>query len=192
LPLRPFDLFRLYYEKEATDVKTPLQKGEKFEFDLPFIAVKLYEGAKTFGVLAKKGRFCFRGELSTTKETMYLHHAYPYEGFSYKGIVLGHPYGRDVLHIFAQLKYESTQEGVEIEVGFVEQPFKKDMEPVKEMERYYLSLVYHKRWGKFEFSPVIRVDFYDGNNYAEFPLQYKLRKGRGEVFTVGFRLSHFF
>lgn len=101
IPFKPFDLFRLYYEKEATDVKSVLQKGEEFQFDLPFIVVKLYEGAKTFGVLAKKD-FSFRGELTMTEETVYLHHHYPYEGFSYKGMVLGYPYGRDILHISAQ------------------------------------------------------------------------------------------
>ena len=192
LPLRPFDLFRLYYEKEATDVKTPLQKGEKFEFDLPFVVVKLYEGASTFGLLVKKAPFSFRGEVTLTKGTMYLHHAYPHEGFSYKGIPLGYPYGRDVLHIAAQIRYQRGEDAIEVEMGFIEQPLKEDLEPVKELNRYYLGLSLEKRHGNFGVSPFLRVDLSKGENLSETPLHYELRDRERLIFTLGLRLSYFF
>lgn len=189
LPLKPFDLFRLYYEKETTDVKTPLQKGEEFQFDLPFIVVKLYEGARTFGILVKKNPFSIRGEVTLTKGTMYLHHIYSREGFSYKGMVLGYPYGRDMLHIFTQMRYGRGDEGaVELEMGFIEQPLREDLRPIKDLNRYYLSISFDKRWKDLEVSPFLRLDLSDGENISETPLQYELREGSRVIFTFGLRL----
>ena len=194
IPLKGFQVFRIYLEKNATDVKSGLQKGEDYQFDLPFIVVKLYEGAKTIGLFIQKDKTSFRGEVTLTKDTMYVHHAYFHEGFSYKGIILGYPYGSDILHIMAELKYapNDTQK-LAIEMGFIEQPFRKDVKPIKELNRYYCILK-----GAFDLRenlklmPFMRIDYTKGDNYSFLPNHFDLKGGEKLIFNFGMRLSYKF
>ena len=192
IPLKGFQVFRIYLEKNATDVKSGFQKGEQYQFDLPFIVVKLYEGAKTIGLLFKKDKISFRGEVTLTKDTMYIHHAYFHEGFSYKGIILGYPYGSDILHVMTEIKYKINEnQKIEMEMGFIEQPFRKDVKPIKELNRYYCLLkgsFYLKK--KLKFMPFLRIDYTEGDNYAFLPNHFELKKGEKFILNFGARFSY--
>jgi hypothetical protein len=193
IPLKGFQVFRIYLEKNATDVKSGLQKGEKYQFDLPFIVVKLYEGAKTIGVLIQKNKLGFRGEITLTKHTMYLHHAYFHEGFSYKGIILGYPYGTDMLHTMVEIQYtKNEKQKFGIELGFFEQPFRQKLNFVEKMNRYYCVLKGAFDLEKLKLMPFIRIDYTEGDNYSFLPNHFELKTGNKIILDFGMRLSYKF
>ncbi|MGI6394938.1 MAG: capsule assembly Wzi family protein [bacterium] len=88
-------VFKLYIEEAGTDIKAIWQVEDMGEFTLPYILFKFYERAYLLGMFIGLKRDTFRLEYTKTAFSFYRHHLYPVEGYSYKGLSLGHPLGRN-------------------------------------------------------------------------------------------------
>ncbi len=85
---------KIYYQVAGTDIKAPWQKEDKWRFERN--ALRLYEKAFQLGFLVSTDDNIFKAEYVTTARSFYSHHYYDVEGYSYKGLCLGYPYGRNM------------------------------------------------------------------------------------------------
>lgn len=190
LPVRWFDSFQLYYENNATDIESPLKKGDPKKLHFPLILVKFHDDAKTYGVRTKKGNFGLNLEYTLTSKTMYSHHNYPVEGFSYKGFPLGYPYGRSVEHAFLLFGYEERNLSWNFEVGHIRQPVKLSggIRPNIYMKDVYLRFDGRLKKGPVWISPYLRLDWVDNPNLSVNPVQFAIKDTSKTYFSGGISL----
>lgn len=185
-----FDVFQLYYENNATDVESPLKKGDPKKIHFPLILLKFHDNARTGGVKIRRGKYVLNWELTSTSKTMYINHNYPVEGLSYKGFVLGYPYGRDVFHTFILFSILDKDVDKHFEAGFIRQPV--DIAVRERFKDYYLSYRMTIRKGRLELSPYIRVDIIKNPNYSTLPTQFKIIPENRITFIGGVSIEYSF
>jgi len=78
-------------------------------------------------------------------------------------------------------------------MGFIEQPFRKDVKPIKELNRYYCILkgAFDLK-GNLKLMPFMRIDYTKGDNYSFLPNHFDLKGGEKLIFNFGMRLSYKF
>ncbi|MCX7738940.1 MAG: capsule assembly Wzi family protein [Hydrogenothermaceae bacterium] len=184
------DIFQVYYENNATDIESPLKKGDPKKLHFPLVLFKFHDNAQTLGVKVKRGRYLLNWELTNTGKTMYINHNYPVEGLSYKSFVLGYPYGRSVTHTFLLLSILDKEVDNHLEVGFIKQP--TDITLPDRFKDYYITYRINLKRGKFEISPYIRVDFTENLNYSTLPTQFYIKQGSTTIYTGGMSIGYLF
>ena len=190
LPVKQFDVFKIYYEKAGTDVAAFWQKEDKGKLskDFPFI-FSLLSPAYNVGVFISKGKDVFRFEYVETSKIFYTHHYYHYEGYSYKGYSLGYPYGRNVRSLF--LKYTrwiDDKNWMDLKMSAFKQPA-KGYADVKSTN-YYASLEYGKILNKnSQIKLLIRYDYKKGVDKNPLPTQFSIENKKENYLTLGIALN---
>ncbi|MCS6876358.1 MAG: capsule assembly Wzi family protein, partial [Aquificaceae bacterium] len=187
LNVSKFDLFELYYENNATDVESPLKKGDPNKIHFPLILFKFHDDAKTYGLRLKREKLFLNWELTKTSKTMYTHHRYPVDGFTYKDFVLGYPYGRSVLHTFVLLGYVEKELEHFIEGGYLRQPH--DLPASVKSEVFYISYRPQLKSGRILIVPYMRVEHIKNPNIAEKPIQLRINQGEKLNLVGGVKLK---
>ena len=88
-------VFKFYFQESGTDIKAIWQVEDKMEILLPYLFFCFLERAYVTGIFAATEKDIMRLEYSKTSLSHYRHHLYVGEGFSYHGLSLGHPFGRN-------------------------------------------------------------------------------------------------
>ena len=98
-------LFKFYFQESGTDIKAVWQTEDKihsfnqaakeFKYMLPYVLFKFLERAYLLGLTVSTEKDIMRLEYTKTSLLHYVHHNYPGEGFTYHGLSLGHPLGRN-------------------------------------------------------------------------------------------------
>ena len=178
-------VFKVYYQEAGTDIVAWWQKEDKGEFKPPFGFNFLGIGYVA-GVFASTDKDIFRLEFNRTSDRWYLHHLYPIEGYTYNGLSLGHPYGRDVVHFFFKHRhYFSDKLSLMYKVGFIKQPLGGEIN----MRRYYLTFSGEKRIRFLILSGFIRMDRTNNYDTDPSPVNFNVVNERKNIFTTGFSVS---
>jgi len=88
-------VFKFYIQESATDIAALWQVEDKIELLLPYILFSFLERSYVMGIFAATEKDVMRLEYTKTSLTYYFHHTYNVEGFSYGGLSLGHPFGKN-------------------------------------------------------------------------------------------------
>jgi len=91
---------RLYFQEAATDMNAPWIKSDEYKKKF-----KLLNRAYQTGIFLSTQKNIFRLEYAVTDYSFYLHSLYNVEGFTYKGLSLGYPFGRNMESIFFKHRY---------------------------------------------------------------------------------------
>jgi len=188
LPVKYFDLFKVYYQEAGSDVAGFWQEEDRGELKgrFPFIFM-LLKPAYQFGFLISKGSNIFRLEYAYTSRYFYIHHWYNYEGYTYKGFSLGYPYGRETHSLFVKLThyFDNGSWAVFKTSGYL-QPVEED----NKQKRYYVSFEYSKFLrSSVEIKPYIRLDYVDNYDRNELPTQFDITMKTKLFTTLGLSVS---
>lgn len=183
IPIKYFDSFQIYYENNATDVESPLKKGDPKKLHFPLIIFKFHDNASTLGIRLKKNMFYFNSEFTQTGKTMYINHNYPYEDWSYKGFILGYPYGRSIEHFFTEFGILKKDSHNLIELGYIRQP--TDISSDIRVKDYYIKFNTYKLINKVGVNLYIKYDYFNNLNKSELANQFNLIKANKSVITLG-------
>ena len=187
IPNKWTDTFKIYFEQYGTDIHAFWQKedsglGSKF----PFIFT-LISRAYDIGIFASKGKNIFRIEYVEIPSVFYYHHWYPYEGYTYKGISLGYPYGRNTKVYF--LKYHrwlNEKSWFTLKTAYYKQLWEKAN---PEFDNYFLSIEYNKFFNsRFQISPYFRIDYKEKLDTNPLPTQFNLIDKSKTFLTIGLSL----
>jgi len=88
-------VFKLYFEESGTDIKAIWQVEDAGKFNFPYILFTFYERAYLAGIFIGLENDAMRLEYTKTAISFYKHHLYPSEGYSFRGMSLGHPLGNN-------------------------------------------------------------------------------------------------
>lgn len=116
-------VFKIYFEESGTDIKAMWQVEDLGDFTLPYILFKFYERSYLFGTFIGLENDVMRLEYTKTAFSFYRHHLYFNEGYSYKGMSLGHPLGKNHQAIrFNHRHWFSNSFSFKWEIGFYQTP----------------------------------------------------------------------
>lgn len=186
-----FDIFQIYYEHNATDVESPLKKGDPKKLHFPLILFKFHDNAQTWGLKIKKEKWYLNSEYTRTAKSMYINHNYPFEGFSYGGFILGYPYGRSIIHIFLTAGKLEKNVDTLFEVGYLKQP--NDMRTNLRFEDLYLSVksvIKYKR--NLSVQPFFRIDRLSNPNISSLANQFNIQRDQKFAWFGGISLTYGF
>lgn len=186
-----FDIFQLYYENNATDIESPLKKGDPKKLHFPLIIFKFHDNAETVGLKLKKSSFYLNWELTKTGKTMYINHNYPFEGLSYKGFVLGYPYGRSIFHTFVILGKLGDKSDNFVELGYLKQPY--DIPYNHRLKDYYITVKSDIKYNKHIcIQPLLRFDRLTNPNKSNLTNQFNIIKEDKSSWFGGLSLTYRF
>ena len=112
-------VFKFYIQESGTDMAAIWQVEDKVELLLPYVFFRFLERAYVMGIFAATDSDIMRLEYTKTSLTYYYNHIYNREGFSYHGLSLGHPFGRNHQAIrFNHRHYFSNAFSFKWEIGF--------------------------------------------------------------------------
>ena len=112
-------VFKFYIQESGTDIKAIWQVEDKMEILLPYIFCRFLERAYLAGIFAATEKDIMRLEYTKTSLSHYRHHLYTDKGFSYHGLSLGHPFGRNHQAIrFNHRHYFSPSFSFKWELGY--------------------------------------------------------------------------
>ncbi|WP_457640406.1 capsule assembly Wzi family protein [Persephonella sp.] len=183
IPLKQFDIFKLYYQEAGSDVNAIWQEEDsgKLKDRFPFI-FSLLKPAYQTGLLIAKGSNIFRFEYASTADVFYVHHWYRYEGYTYKGFSLGYPYGRDMRSFLIKYLRYFDKNWLEFKAGYILQP----EEFSDEEKRTYFSLEYSKFVNNLlEIRPFFRLDYIKNYDTNTLPTQFNLTDKTKTFITLG-------
>ena len=189
LPLRKLvksvRVFKFYYQEAGADIWAPWQPEDRGGFVPPFGFVLLNKGY-VIGFFLSTDRDIFRLEFDKVGDRWYVHHLYNVEGYTYGGLSLGFPYGRDVAHLFFKhRRYLSRDLSLMYRLGFIRLPLESD----RKMERYYLTLSGEKRVKSLILSGFVRLDWTRGYDADPSPVRFNIVDENRNIITAGFSLS---
>ena len=112
-------VFKFYFQESGTDIKAMWQVEDKVELMLPYLLFEFLERAYVTGIFAATERDVMRLEYTKTSLSHYRHHLYADKGFSYHGLSLGHPFGRNHQAIrFSHRHYFDPSFSFKWEIGY--------------------------------------------------------------------------
>ena len=112
-------VFKVYFQESATDIKAVWQVEDKVELMLPYLLFDFLERGYVAGIFAATEHDVMRLEYTKTSLSHYRHHIYADKGFTYRGLSLGHPFGRNHQAIrFNHRHYFNPSFSFKWEVGY--------------------------------------------------------------------------
>ncbi|HIQ31798.1 MAG TPA: hypothetical protein EYH49_06545 [Aquifex aeolicus] len=178
--------FKLYYQEAGTDILAWWQKEDRGKFALPF-GFTLLDKGYVIGALLSLRRDIIRLEFSKTSRFWYKHHLYPKEGYTYKGMSLGHPYGGNMWHVmFKHRHYFGDYLSAGYRVGFFRQPAFDSATP---MERMYIVLFGEKRLRSFILEGFVRFDRVKNYDADPSPNDFEITPEEKSFITLGTSVS---
>ncbi len=185
-------LAKIYWLEGGSDVTAFWQEEDINDFRLPF-GFKFHYWCYQIGFLLSTDRSIFRLEYTSTADRFFIHHIYNYENYTYKGLSLGYPYGRNIQSLFFKHRYyfDNTL-SIEYKIGAFKQPGRDRVTvkyPVK-MTRYYAQFLVNKKINRFILEGFFRID--KTNNYDQNPLptQFDMVEEDKTFYILGFSLSY--
>jgi len=128
-----------------------------------------------------------RMEFTKVSNRWYVHHYYWKEGYSYRGLSLGHPYGNNLIHLFLSHRYYlSETSSVAYRIGAYKQPVR---EAERSVERIYLILAGERRFKSIILSGFLRIDRTHNYDADPAPHSYRVVRGERSFLTAGLSLS---
>ena len=148
-------VFKLYFQEAGTDIEGWWQKEDRGKFYFPF-GFKFLKPGFVGGVFVSTDNHIMRLEFTKASNFWYIHGLYPVEGYTYRGMSLGHPYGRDVVHVFFKHRvYFSDTFSAGYTVGYYEVPWSL---PGPHMKRSYIKGSLEKRLRYLIITAFVRND----------------------------------
>lgn len=180
---------KLYYSDNGTDMRAFWQKEDRhMKYYFPF-GFRFMLTAYVGGVLLETEKDSFRFEFANTNPLFYVHSNYNREGYTYKGLSLGEPYGRNIQHaFFTHNRKLSGTTSFEYTLGYLKQPaFKAKGETAMppSMERYYLAAGAARTSGSVMLEPYLRIDLSKKHDTEPLPTQYDIAGGDRVFLTAG-------
>ncbi len=178
--------FKIYYQDSGADITAWWQKEDKGEFKPPFGFQFLDKGIVA-GALIRTERNIFRFEYVYVSRDHYIHHYYNKDGYTYKGMSLGFPYGRNLqFFMFKHRHFFSEKTSFEYKLAFLKQP---NRYANKSMKRYYLRLSGEHRFKKFILGGFLRVDYVNNYDVDPSPVQFNITDKNKTFMTIGTSIS---
>jgi len=178
--------FKIYYQEGGTDIKAWWQREDRGEFHFP-LGFRLLFNSYVAGFLLSTERSIVRLEFVRISDRWYVHHLYSVEGYTYRGLSLGHPYGNNLAQITLSHRYYISEDSsVSYRVGLYRQPVRGDGEAV---DRYYLILSGEKRLRAFILQGFLRLDRFEGYDLDPSPVRLTVVDESRSSLTVGVSLS---
>ena len=178
--------FKIYYQDSGSDIRAWWQKEDRGRFRFP-LGFQFLSRGTVAGILLRTKKDIIRFEYTRTSGNYYIHHLYNAEGYTYRGMSLGHPYGRNLRHfMFKHRRFISDKLSLEYKVGYYKQPAFKSNEY---MERYYLSLAGERRYKNLILEGMIRFDFTKNYDTNPSPVQFNIINKDKTFITIGTSIS---
>ena len=115
--------FKFYFQEAGTDIRAIWQVEDWGNITLPYILFGFYERAYLTGLFMALPDDIFRLEYSKTSYSFYRHHLYNEDGFTLKGMSLGHPLGTNHQALrFNHRHWFCDSYSLKWEVGFYQLP----------------------------------------------------------------------
>lgn len=184
-------MVKLYYQLFATDVAMPWISNKEKTTNWTF---PLWDRSHMLGINFITDRSYIALEYVVTNESYLINHNYPTEGYTYKGLSIGYPYGRDTESIILRHHWYITDKfSIEYRIGYFKSPVYQNGSMVEKWYQFLLrdnnvrSLKSHQptqysSFGSIElgykFSQCILETYFraDGsNNYDNDPSPAQLR-----------------
>ncbi len=179
-------VLKVYYQEAGTDLLAFWQKEDQGEFPLPFGFRLLHRGYITGAMLGLK-KDIIRVEMERTGRAWYVHHLYPVEGYTYRGLSLGLPFGRNAQHIFLKHRHYFTKKvSFQYTIGGLRRPA-IDEKPY--MDRVYITLSGEARIKNFIISAFVRGDQTQNYSSLKDVNNYTVERGNKTFFSFGLSLS---
>jgi len=175
-------IFKVYYQEAASDVIAFWQEEDRGKFYPPF-GIRFLRPAYQAGILLSTEKNILRLEFAKISDKFFIHHYYPVEGHTYKGLSLGYPYGRNSLSLLLKHRYYPKNNAyIEYKAGGFKRPF-EDSE--KFTERFFLQITGSYTFSRIKGALFFRID--KVNNYDENPLPnlYNITDKDRIIYTVG-------
>jgi len=181
-----FDSFRIYYQDIGSDVVAFWQKEDKGKYYFPF-GIKLQLNSYQGGFKIKKASDVFNFEITFVNDLFYIHHLYNVEGYSYKGLSLGEPYGNNLFDVYFSKKSFKENGYLKYKIGFLKQPYYKNHRsryPIR-MKKYYSECEFSKTIKSITFSPYVRFEYNKNFDINPLPIKYSLISANKFFVTFG-------
>ena len=185
-------LSKFYWLEGGSDATAFWQEEDKKDFRLPF-GIKFHYWCYQIGFLLSTDRSIFRVEYASTADRFFKHHIYNYENFTFKGLSLGYPYGRNVQSIFFKHRYYIDESlSIEYKVGVYKQPG-RDRDAVKypiKMTRYYAQFLVNKKINRYIIEGFLRFDKTNNYNKSPLPTVFNMVREDKNFYILGFSVSY--
>ncbi len=176
---------RVYYQEAGTDIKAWWQKEDRGKFYFPF-GFKLLFMSYVAGFLMSTEKHILRLEFTKVSDKWYIHHIYGIEGYTYRGIPLGHPYGRDSRSLILSHRfYFSKSSSFKYQLGLYE----KSLTEKPSMKRYFISLGGEKRLKSLILRLALRYDRTHNYDKNPSPMHFKIVREDKNFFSFQFAIS---
>lgn len=173
---------KLYAQETGTDMYAFWQKEDKGRYYYPF-GFQLSEIGYLLGFFFQTKNDAFRLEYADTAPSFYSHSVYHTEGYTYKGLSLGYPYGRNMKSLF--LKHRHYFDGsfyTEYKLGGYVSPVR---DSAGKMHRYYASLAIDKRIKNFSIGSFIKLDWVTNYDSDPLPTRFEITDEDKTFYIVG-------
>jgi hypothetical protein len=173
---------KFYFQRAGTDILAVWQVEDSDDFYFPF-GFRLAECAHQAGLLLRTKKDIFRIEYADTSDEFYSHHVYNTEGYTYKGLSLGYPYGRNVQSLFFKHRhYYDSSLYAEYKLGGYMIPYESG---TKKMHRYYASLNVKKLIKKFSAGSFVKLDWTSNYDIDPSPVDFEIIGEDKFIYIIG-------
>ena len=183
---------KFYWLEGGSDITAFWQEEDKGDFRLPF-GIKFHYWCYQIGLLLSTKKSIFRVEYTSTADRFFIHHIYNYENYTYKGLSLGYPYGRNIQSLFFKHRYYfNNSTSLEYKIGAFKQPG-RDRDTVKypvKMTRYYIQFLLNKKINHFILEGFFRLDKTDNYDKNPLPTKFDMTKEDKTFYILGFSVSY--
>ena len=189
--LEPVNIFKFYIQQAGTDIAAIWQEDDDKKIRLPYLLFKFERHSLKTGVLVSTKSSIYRLELVYTGRDTYRHHNYPQNGYTYKGLSLGYPYGRNIFSIFFKhRKYINNNLTFEYKVGFYRFPYIS--ENTLKFKRYFAQALLNKKLKNIVLEGFFRIDKTDNYDIDPSPIRFNMVPEDKLFYILGFSFSYRF
>ncbi len=184
-------LLKIYFENAGTDLCAWWQPEDSYS-ECGLLGFALMNNAAVAGILFKTKKNLFRIEYAETNTHWYIHHVYNYEGYTYQGLSIGYPYGRNMQSLFFKHTFWlNSSLRITYKLGYYRAPFYRSSPPQEKVyyQEFYGEYFFKKHWKFGLFFKLTETKNYDTN---PLPNQFAIVKEDKRVFIAGFSLSFHF
>ncbi len=130
-------VFKFYFQEAGTDISA-IWQVEDDKIVLPYLLFRFYERAYLTGIFMATENNIFRLEYSKTARSFYRHHNYPRQGFQYKGLSGGHPFGTNHQAIrFNHRHWFNNAFSFKWELGYYQLPAHSSLDHSKKFSAFF-------------------------------------------------------
>ena len=179
--------FKVYYEDGGTDLCAFWQPEDTYS-ECGILGFSLMNHATVAGILMQTNSHLIRIEYAETSPDWYIHHVYNYEGYTYQGLCLGYPYGRNIQSFSLNHKITlSPLWKLSYKLGYYRTPYKKTAISMKVYYQEFKLNFSQKKWGLGVFLKLSETQNYDK---AFLPTQFSIEKENKNFYIIGISFQY--